>query len=124
MPKRFVPAKLHGILDFMTVGLFVVGTEIFGIKERAPASTVPSRVMGSAIFAYSLVTDYGDDNQIGSPKLISIKTHCALDAAFGIFVGLSPWVGGTWRKGWQYWAPQALVMTTETFFALTTKFED
>ena len=37
MPKRFVPAKLHGFLDFMTIGLFITGGDIFKIKD-APAS--------------------------------------------------------------------------------------
>ncbi len=124
MVKRFVPGKVHGILDFLTAGLFIAGADIFQVKEHAPASTVPARVMGPAVFVYSMLTDYGDDNQFGSLRLISMKKHLALDAALGITVGLSPWIFGSWRKGWQYWAPQLLTMSSETFFALTTKTDE
>lgn len=123
MIKRFVSPKLHGILDFVTAGLFIAGSDIFQATEHAPASKLPARVMGPAIFFYSMLTDYGDDNQFGSLRLISMKTHVRLDAAFALTIGLSPWIFGTWRKGWQYWAPQTLAMTSETFFALTTKLE-
>ena len=124
MSKRFVPAKMHGLLDFLTVGLFITGADVFRVKEHAPASTLPTRVFGPTVFFYSMLTDYGDDNQFGTLRVISMKKHCALDAAFALAVGLSPWIFGSWRKGWNYWAPQALVMTSETFFALTTKLEN
>lgn len=120
MPKRFVPAKLHGFLDFMTVGLFVAGGEIFRVKEPGPSKT-PGQMMGAAVAIYSLMTDYGSDKPFGGVRVLSMKQHLQLDAAFGLWVGLSPWVFGSWRKGWNYWAPQTLAMSSELFFALTTK---
>ena len=120
--KRFVPAKLHGILDFMTVGIFIAGGDIFRVKD-APGSTLPAQVMGPSIAFYSMLTDYGSDNGFGSARLISMKTHVLLDAGLALTVGLSPWLTGSWRKGWQYWAPQTLAMSSELFFALTTKLD-
>jgi hypothetical protein len=122
MPKRFVPAKLHGLLDFLTIGLFITGAEIFRIKD-APASRTPSQVMGAAVAIYSLMTDYGADKPYGGVRVFSMKQHLQLDAAFGIWVGLSPWIFGTYRKGWNYWAPQMFAMSTEVFFALTTELD-
>ncbi len=122
MPKRFVPAKLHGFLDFMTIGLFITGTEIFRVKD-APASKTPAQVMGAAVAIYSLMTDYGSDKPFGGVRVFSMKQHLQLDAAFGLWVGLSPWVFGTWRNGWNYWAPQTFAMTSELFFAMTTQTE-
>ena len=119
MPKRFVPAKLHGFLDFMTIGLFITGGDVLRV-EKGPSGT-PSQVMGAAVAIYSLMTDYGSDKPFGGVRVLSMKQHLQLDAAFGLWVGLSPWVFGTWRKGWQYWAPQTFAMTSEIFFALTTK---
>jgi len=120
VPKRFVPAKLHGLLDFMTIGLFITGADVLRVKD-APASTTPSQVMGAAVAFYSVLTDYGSDKPYGGIRLLSMKQHLQLDAALGLWVGLSPWVFGTWRKGWAYWAPQAFAMSSEVFFALTTK---
>jgi hypothetical protein len=119
MPKRFVPAKLHGFLDFMTIGLFITGGDVLKVEE-GPSRT-PSQVMGAAVAIYSLMTDYGSDKPFGGVRVFSMKQHLQLDAALGLWVGLSPWVFGTWRKGWQYWAPQTFAMTSEVFFALTTK---
>lgn len=124
MPKRFVSPKLHGYLDFLTAPLFTVGADVFRVKEYAPASTVPATVLGPVVYFYSLLTDYGDEPRFGSARVIPMKTHLALDVAFALAVGLSPWIGGTWRKGWNYWVPQALTMTTETFFALATKIDE
>jgi hypothetical protein len=120
--QRFVPAKLHGYLDFLTVGIFITGADLFRVED-APGSTVPSRVMGPAVAFYSLLTDYGSDNHFGSARVMSMRTHLALDAALGLSVGLSPWITGSWRKGFFYWAPQTLAMTSELFFALTTKLD-
>lgn len=122
MPKRFVPAKLHGYLDFLTVGILITGTDLFRVKD-APGSVKPAQVMGPAVALYSLMTDYGSDNSFGSARLLSMRTHLLLDVAVAIPVGLSPWVTGSWRKGWNYWAPQALAMSSELFFALTTKLD-
>lgn len=125
MNLRFVPAKVHGTLDFITSGLFFAGPEVFFIKD-APASSAPARVMGPAVVAYSVITDYGPTKgaELGGLRIISMKTHLALDAAFGLSVMVAPWLFGTWRKGIQYWGPQALLGTGELFFALTTKTND
>ena len=64
--------------------------------------------MGAALSIYCLLTDYGSDKPYGGVRVLSMKQHCQLDAAFALWVGLSPWVFGTRRKGWNYWAPQAL----------------
>ena len=122
MLKRFVPAKLHGYLDFLTVGVIITGGDLFRVKD-APGSIKPAQVAGPAIAVYSLLTDYGSDNSFGSGRLLSMRTHVLLDAAVAIPVGLSPWLTGSWRKGWNYWAPQMLLATSELFFALTTKLE-
>lgn len=121
--RRFVPAKLHGLLDYLTVGLFVGGAEVFRIED-APASTRPAMIFGTTLCFTCPLTDYGRDRPFGGWPVIPMKQHLAMDAAFGLFVGLSPWVTGSWRKGWNYWAPQTLAMTSEVFFALTTKYED
>jgi hypothetical protein len=120
VPRRFVPARLHGLLDYMTIGLFVAGGDLFKIED-APGSTVPAQLFGLALCFTCPLTNYGRDRPFGGVPAISMKTHLTLDAIGGTAVGLSPWLTGSWRKGWQYWAPQTFALTSELFFALTTK---
>ena len=120
--RRFVPAELHGLLDYMTLGLFMGGGKIFRLKD-APASVVPAQVFGVALCALCPLTDYGSDKALGGVRLIPMKQHLLMDGMFGVAIGLAPWVSGSWRKGWNYWAPQTFGMVGEVFFALTTKTE-
>jgi hypothetical protein len=123
---RFVPKRLHGYLDFLTVGLFLVGPEVFRVKD-APGSALPARAFGLVVGVSSALTDYGpksDPLEFGGLRTLSMRTHLIVDAIGGLTVGLSPWATGSWRKGWNYWAPQLLLMSSETFFALTTKLDD
>jgi hypothetical protein len=119
--RRFVPAELHGLLDYMTVGLFLCGGKLFRINDDARASIVPAQTFGAAICMLGPLTDYGRDKPFGGLRVIPMKQHLAMDAMFGLAVGLAPWLSGSWRKGWNYWAPQTFAMTSEVFFALTTK---
>jgi hypothetical protein len=121
--ERFVSPRVHGLLDYMTVGLFIAGGDIFRIKD-APGSLAPSKAFGLALCFTCPLTDYGADKPFGGVRMIPMKQHLAVDAMFGVAIGLAPWVTGSWRKGWNYWAPQTFAMTSELFFALTTKFVD
>jgi len=118
--RRFVPAQLHGLLDYLTIGLFVAGGDVFRLED-APGSILPAQIFGVTLCFTCPLTDYGRERPFGGWRLIPMKQHLAADAAFGLLVGLSPWLTGTWRKGWNYWAPQTFAMTSELFFALTTK---
>ena len=122
---RFVPAKLHGMLDFITAGLIFCGPEVFRIRD-APASSTPPRVFGAFVVGLSTLTDYGPTKgaELGGLRVLSTKTHLRIDAVCGTTVMLLPWLTGSYKKGWNYWAPQMFMGSSELFFALTTKIED
>jgi hypothetical protein len=120
--RRFVPMEVHGLLDYMTVGLFMGGGKLFRIKE-APPSVVPAQIFGVALCALCPLTDYGERKPFGGVRLIPMKQHLLMDGMFGVAIGLAPWLTGSRRKGWNYWAPQAFGMVSELFFALATKTE-
>jgi hypothetical protein len=123
---RFVPRRLHGQLDFLTVGLLLVGPEVFRARGSRP-SAVPVRAFALTVAVLSALTDYGpkrDALDMGGPRMLSMSTHLKIDAVGGLAVGLIPFASGSWRRGWNYWAPQLLVASSETFFALTTKLDD
>jgi hypothetical protein len=118
--KRFVPAEVHGLLDYLTVGLFIAGGKVFRAAD-APPSVAPAKAFGLILSFTCPLTDYGANKPFGGWRVIPMKQHLAVDAAFGVAIGLAPWVTGSWRKGWNYWAPQTFAMTSELFFALATK---
>jgi hypothetical protein len=126
MPTRFVPRRLHGQLDFLTVGLLLVGPEVFRVRDSRP-SAMPVRAFGLTVALLSVLTDYGPKNDpldLGGPRVLSMRTHLTIDAIGALVVGAAPFASGSWRRGWNYWAPQLLAASSETFFALTTKLDD
>jgi hypothetical protein len=122
--RRFVPAKLHGMLDFATAGLVFCGPEVFRVRDSPPSST-PARAFGVVVMVLSTLTDYGPTKgaELGGLRLLSIKTHLKVDAVCGATILVLPWVTGSYRKGWNYWAPQMLLGTSELFFSQTTKVD-
>lgn len=120
---RFVPPELHGLLDYLTVGLFVAGGDVFRVKD-ASGSLAPAKAFGLFISLTAPLTDYGAGKPFGGWRVIPMKQHLTADAIFGLAIGLGPWITGSWRKGWNYWAPQTFAMTSEVFFALTTKIDN
>jgi hypothetical protein len=121
--ERFVPARLHGLLDYLTVGLFIAGGDVFRVKD-APGSLAPAKAFGLAICLTAPLTDYGVEKPFGGWRVIPMKQHLKGDAIFGLAIGLAPWITGSWRKGWNYWVPQTFAMTSEVLFALTTKIDE
>ena len=120
--RRFVPARLHGYLDIITAGTIFVGPETFRVRD-APASSVPGRLFAVGAVASAILTDYGpsDGFELGGAKVLPVSSHLVYDAVGGAVVAAAPWVTGSARKGWNYWAPQALLGAIEIFFALTTR---
>ena len=82
-----------------------------------------TQIFGAVLCATCPLTDYGEKKPLGGVRLIPMKQHLAMDGVFGVAIGVAPWVTGSWRKGWNYWAPQTFGMTSEVFFALTTKLD-
>jgi hypothetical protein len=126
MLKRFVSKRLHGQLDILTVGFILIGPEVFRVRNARPSS-MPVRAFALTVGVLSVLTDYGpkkDPLEFGGPRTLSMRTHLTVDAIGGLACGIIPFASGSYRRGWNYWAPQLLVATSETFFALTTKLDD
>jgi hypothetical protein len=124
--RRFYPAKAHGAVDFATCGLWFAGPEIFRMKW-APASTYPPKVYGAAVLVNTLLTHWGSRKELpygrleyGGPGVWSVKTHLVLDAIGSTIVGAAPFVSGSWRKGWNYWAPQLFGVSLVWWSVFTT----
>lgn len=83
MNVRFVPTKTHGWLDYLSVGILLLGPRALGWGSRAT-----SLVSGAAVgtLGYSLLTRY----ELGAKKILPMPVHLALDAASGALLCAAP----------------------------------
>jgi SPW repeat-containing protein len=100
---RFIPTKVHGILDYLYVLiLFFIPTIFHFSTNGAPTLTID--VVSSTVLVYSTFTKY----ELGISKYLPMKIHLLLDVIVGIFLAASPWIFGFARN----------VYTPHLFFGL------
>ncbi|MFD2569562.1 SPW repeat protein [Spirosoma soli] len=90
---RFIPTKVHGILDYVSGGLFLASPWLFGFADKPAAKWVPLAAGGAALSS-SLFTDY----ELGAVRKIPMPAHLGLDVAEGALLAASPWLFGFAKK--------------------------
>lgn len=87
---RFIPTKIHGVLDYLSAALFIASPWLFDFANGGAAQWVPV-VVGVFLLLYSLGTDY----ELGLIKQLAMPTHLTLDwVVAGLFLAASPWLFG------------------------------
>jgi hypothetical protein len=86
---RFLPTKIHGVLDYMTGLLLIASPWLLDFADDGPATWIPV-ILGISAILYSLFTNY----ELGMVKTLSMPTHLWLDTLSGIFLAASPWIFG------------------------------
>jgi hypothetical protein len=86
---RFIPTKVHGILDYLVGILLMVAPWLLGFARNGAETWVPV-VLGAGAILYSLLTNY----ELGVWRTLSMSTHLTLDLVSGIFLAASPWLFG------------------------------
>ena len=86
---RFIPTRVHGVLDYLTAGVLIAAPSLLGFRKRGAQTWLPM-ALGVGTIAYSLLTDY----ELGLVKVIPMPVHLALDAANGTLLSASPWLFG------------------------------
>lgn len=110
---RFIPTKVHGVLDYL-VGILLIAAPWVLDFARGGAETWVPVVLGTGIIIYSLMTDY----ELGLSKNLSMRTHLSLDLWGGIFLAVSPWIFGFSEY---VYLPHLLVGILEVVTSLTTE---
>lgn len=86
---RFIPTRIHGVLDY-TMGLLLIAAPwLFGFAAGGAETWVPV-VLGAGAIMYSIFTDY----ELGLVRTLSMPAHLAMDAASGLLLAASPWLFG------------------------------
>lgn len=86
---RFIPTKVHGILDYLMGLLLIAAPWIFNF-HRGGAETYVPVILGAGVILYSIMTNY----EMGVAKKISMPAHLTMDLLGGIFLAVSPWLFG------------------------------
>ena len=86
---RFIPTRVHGVLDYVTAGVLIAAPSMLGFRKNSMQTWLPI-ALGVGTIGYSLLTDY----ELGLFKIIPMPMHLALDAANGALLAASPWLFG------------------------------
>lgn len=86
---RFIPTKVHGVLDYLMGLLLIVAPWLLGFASDGADTAVPV-TLGIAVIIYSLLTRY----ELGVVPAIPMPAHLWLDAASGALLAASPWLFG------------------------------
>jgi hypothetical protein len=86
---RFLPTRVHGVLDYLMGGLLIASPWLFDFARGGAETWVPV-ILGAGAIIYSLMTDY----ELGVSRSISMRTHLMLDMWSGILLAASPWLFG------------------------------
>ena len=86
---RFIPTRIHGMLDYLMGALLIVSPWLFGFNRGGAETWIPI-ILGAGVIAYSLVTDY----ELSATRKLPMSTHLMLDIGGGIFLAVSPWLFG------------------------------
>lgn len=110
---RFVPTRVHGILDYLVGALLIVAPWLLGFAQGGAETWLPV-VLGAGVIVYSLLTDY----ELGVVKTIPMPVHLGLDAGGGVLLAISPWLFGF---AGIVWVPHLIVGLIEIGAALVTR---
>lgn len=76
---RWLPTKVHGVLDYLVGLLFLVLPHLLGWTANAVALFT---VLGAITIAYSLFTAY----ELGVLRVLPVELHLLLDGVLGIIL--------------------------------------
>lgn len=102
---RFIPTKVHGILDYMVGIALILAPFLFGFSNVGGAAVIIPIVLGIGLIVYSLFTRY----EWGPFKLIPMPVHLVFDIVASVFLALSPFLFGFVNNPPNVWLPHVIV---------------
>ena len=86
---RFIPTRVHGMLDYGVGALLIVAPYILGFADGTAAQWVP-QLLGLVAIGGAMMTDY----ELGVLRVIPMPVHLMIDIGSGVLLALSPWLFG------------------------------
>ncbi|HEY8382547.1 MAG TPA: SPW repeat protein [Microvirga sp.] len=86
---RFLPSRIHGIIDYLWGVALLASPWVLGFSDVTAAKWL-AVVFGIGAVLYSVVTDY----ELGLIRFLPMPLHLAIDGLGGAFLAASPWLFG------------------------------
>lgn len=102
---RFIPTKVHGVLDYIVAIALIFAPLIFGFSDVGGAAVIVPIVLGIGLILYSLFTRY----ELGAFKLITMPIHLIFDLVASLFLIASPFLFGFINEAANAWLPHIVV---------------
>ncbi|MDB5511399.1 MAG: hypothetical protein JWR08_882 [Enterovirga sp.] len=110
---RFIPARVHGIVDYPWGLLIAASPWLFGFADRSAAQWLPV-LLGGGILVMNLLTDY----EPTLARIIPVPVHLAVDGLGGALLAVSPWLFGFADR---VYLPHVIIGVMEIGLALFTQ---
>lgn len=109
MSYKFIPTKVHGVLDYLVGIALILAPWIFGFSQMGGPAVIIPMILGVGLILYSIFTRY----EWGLVKVIGMPIHLIFDIAASLFLALSPWIFGFYDPNmWNVWVPHVVVGIT------------
>ncbi|MCT1476426.1 SPW repeat protein [Microbacterium sp. p3-SID336] len=102
---RFIPTKVHGVLDYVVGVALIAAPWLFGFAGMGGAAVIIPIVLGVGLIVYSLFTKY----EWGPFGVIPMPVHLVFDIVASLFLALSPWIFGFANQAPNVWLPHVIV---------------
>ena len=102
---RFIPTKVHGVLDYLVAIALIFAPLIFGFSDLGGPAVIIPVVLGIGLILYSLFTRY----ELGAFKLIGMPVHLVFDVVASLFLIASPFLFGFADEAPNAWVPHIVV---------------
>jgi sugar lactone lactonase YvrE len=86
---RFIPTRVHGLLDYAVGMLLLASPWMFQFDHGSVETWLPI-VLGAGMMSYSMFTDY----EWSVARRIPMPIHLLLDGIGGLLLAVSPWLFG------------------------------
>jgi hypothetical protein len=102
---RFIPTKVHGVLDYLVAIALILAPFIFGFSGLGGPAVIIPVVLGVGLIVYSLFTRY----ELGAFKVIGMPVHLVFDVVASLFLIASPFLFGFSDEAPNAWVPHIVV---------------
>lgn len=114
---KFLPTKVHGLLDYLVGIALIAAPTIFGFRGvGGPAVIIPT-VIGAVLIGYSIFTNY----EWGIFKKVPMGYHLLVDYLAAGFLAISPFVFGFAGLGLNVWLPHTVVGLTVVLVVMVSR---
>ena len=85
---RFIPTKVHGVLDYLGALLLIALPFVLGFDSAVATWLMVG--LGVGVLLYTVLTDF----ELGLVRTIPVSAHLLMDGLGGVLLLVAPWVFG------------------------------